>query len=89
MSLVSTALADPRRCTLPRIDQFDDLVLVGHSLLPCALPAAGPNLDVVVSTTHPRSKPTSADDMSKTAFTEPPTCKAVNARLTTDALAVV
>jgi hypothetical protein len=37
---VSTMLAlpvDPRRCTLPCLDQFDDLVLVDHALLLCAL----------------------------------------------------
>ena len=36
------ALADPRCCTLPHLDQFDDLVLVGrHSQLPCALQRRG------------------------------------------------
>ena len=46
MLLVSIMLAAPvdrRRGTLPRLDQFDDLVLVDHALLSCALQQLVPN----------------------------------------------
>jgi hypothetical protein len=37
-TMLAAVPADSRRCTLPLLDQFDDdLVLVDHALLPCAL----------------------------------------------------
>ena len=49
VSLVSTMLAvpvDPRRCILPLLHQFDDLVLGDDSMLPCALQQLVPDLCV-------------------------------------------